>query len=123
MVVWTLVLTVWVPVEPLVTYQPLKWVIVGVTSDVLITGCRVPRSAAVQDWPAWGACAVAAGAAAAGEVARPTAVMEQAAEAVMAMSALPMRLAGLIGRIVALPPCGWCVFGQRVNVAATRVGV
>ncbi|GHG78666.1 hypothetical protein GCM10018779_58660 [Streptomyces griseocarneus] len=61
-----------------------------------------------------------AGAAEAGEAARPTVVT--AAEAAQAMSVLPMRLTGLVGRIVALSPWS-CVFGQGVNVAATGVGV
>ncbi len=42
------VLTVCWPVVPSVTYQPLKWVIVGDTSVVWMYGWRVPRSAAVQ---------------------------------------------------------------------------
>ncbi|GGR10767.1 hypothetical protein GCM10010219_14370 [Streptomyces netropsis] len=68
MVVWVLVVTVWVPVVPSVTYQPLKWVIVGDTSVLLMYGWRVPRSAAVQVSPGPGVCAVVVvGAAAAGE--------------------------------------------------------
>ncbi|GGR86288.1 hypothetical protein GCM10010252_26200 [Streptomyces aureoverticillatus] len=65
MVVWVLVVTVWLPVVPSVTYQPLKWVIVGDTSVVLMYGWRVPRSAAVQVSPGRGDVVVV-GAAAAG---------------------------------------------------------
>ena len=53
------VLTVCCPVVPSVTYQPLKWVIVGDTSVVLMYGWRVPRSAAVQLSPGRGAAVAA----------------------------------------------------------------
>ncbi|GAA3188377.1 hypothetical protein GCM10010451_42310 [Streptomyces virens] len=104
MVVSVVVSMVWLPVVPSVTYQPLKWVIVGDTSLVLMYGWRVPRSAAVQVSPSWGVV-VSVGAAAAGEAARLTAVTAQAAAvAVTAMSDLPMRLTCPVERIVACLP-------------------
>ncbi len=52
--VWVLVSTVCEPMVPSVTYQPLKWVIVGITWVDLMNGCRRPRSSAVQASPSLG---------------------------------------------------------------------